>query len=144
MKIVSKKFSTLIYALLSGLLGLIGYSCGDEESLMYGTPTGSYEIKGTVTDDEGNPVEGAKVTVGDVDSPKCFNLDSTITDSKGEYLLNGQITTFNEKYVRMGCTPKGEDLNSETGNIKLIFKGGDGSWYYGEAEARKDFQLKKK
>lgn len=42
-------------------LALLGFSCSDNGECMYGTPSGSFEVKGIVAHAGGNPVEGAEV-----------------------------------------------------------------------------------
>lgn len=125
--------------MLSGVLALLGYSCSDEKEDMYGTPVGTYEVKGTVSDAEGNPVSGAKVASGLVDSP--VNIDSTLTNSKGEYALKGVI--FPTNTLRMICTPSDKDMKADTANVELKFKGGDGSWNRGSAEVEHNFTVRK-
>ena len=49
-------------AWLSALgLSLLGYSCSNDAPVMYGTPTGTYEINGSVTTEDGKPVENASI-----------------------------------------------------------------------------------
>ena len=48
------------------ILGVLGFSaCGDDDPadtpVAYGTPTATYIYRGTVTDEEGNPIEGIDV-----------------------------------------------------------------------------------
>lgn len=59
-----KKLTTT--RVLSGLLALLGFSACSEEGgdnilPEYGTPTVDFQIKGQVTDVEGNPIEGIQV-----------------------------------------------------------------------------------
>jgi putative lipoprotein (rSAM/lipoprotein system) len=63
------KLQRLTHYLIATLLGLLGFSaCSDESNeedevlLMYGIPTAAYIVKGTVTDEAGNPIEGLHVT----------------------------------------------------------------------------------
>lgn len=70
------------------VLGFFGASCEKaleaEESeggmlLMYGSPTVEYTVKGVVTDEEGNPIKGIKVT------PVYNDSYSLTTSKKGEF-----------------------------------------------------------
>lgn len=65
MKYLKKKFlrPTGLLSLLLSLLGLGGCDPFVEPE-MYGTPTVYYSVRGTVTDEKGDPIEGIQVTVG--------------------------------------------------------------------------------
>lgn len=88
------KLQRLTRYLIATLLGLLGFSaCSDDEEdntpLMYGVPTADYIIKGTVTDEAGNPIEGLLVIPyfrqGTVDSSQ---YPTTTTDSDGAFKLD--------------------------------------------------------
>lgn len=82
---------------LSGLLALLGFSAcsdenGDEIRSEYGSPIVDYQVKGQVTDAEGNPIEGiqviAKPTYGvytDATNSSWKNADTTYTDAEGNF-----------------------------------------------------------
>lgn len=82
---------------LSGLLALLGFSaCSDENgggmTEEYGSPIVDYQVKGQVTDAEGNPIEGiqviAKPTYGvytDATNSSWKNADTTYTDAEGNF-----------------------------------------------------------
>ena len=63
---------------------------------MYGTPHADYQFSGTVTDESGSPVKGIKVSAKNVyrryDSTliETYGVDSTLTDSKGKYAVEGE------------------------------------------------------
>ncbi len=90
------KFLKWYNVVLTTLLGLLGFaSCSKEENMdaygppvMYGPgPQYNYEVKGVVTDEDGNPIEGIKAVIqkelGTMHIP--YSLDSTQTDAQGEY-----------------------------------------------------------
>ena len=63
------KLQRLTHYLIATLLGLLGFSaCSDDEDekdetlLMYGVPTADYIVKGTLTDEACNPIEGLHIT----------------------------------------------------------------------------------
>ena len=74
----------LIYAVLS-LLGL-ATACSKhddgEEVCMYGTPTATFSVKGHVTDEKGQPIEGILVCV-------CNN-SFTFTDAQRQFAFKRQ------------------------------------------------------
>lgn len=82
---------------LSGLLALLGFSaCSDENgggmSEEYGSPIVDYQVKGQVTDAEGNPIDGiqviAKPAYGvytDATNSSWKNADTTYTDAEGNF-----------------------------------------------------------
>ena len=67
------RFNRWYNAVLTTLLSMLGYSCSltNDEPDMYGSilmygvvnPDATYEVKGTVTDEGGTPVEGIKTAV---------------------------------------------------------------------------------
>ena len=49
-------------AVLAALLSMLGYGCSSsDEPVEYGTPHADYMIKGQVTDEAGNPIQGINV-----------------------------------------------------------------------------------
>ena len=55
-----------VEALLSGALALLGFTgCSDINDApdLYGTPSVDYRVLGTVTDEEGKPLEGIQVVM---------------------------------------------------------------------------------
>lgn len=85
---------------LTALLSVLGYACSssdedDRAVCMYGTPHADYQFSGTVTDESGSPVKGIKVSAKNVyrryDSTvvETYGVDSTLTDSKGKYAVEG-------------------------------------------------------
>lgn len=85
---------------LTALLSVLGYACSssDEDEMvviMYGTPHADYQFMGTVTDESGSPVSGIKVSAKNVyrlydgTVVETYGVDSTLTDSKGKYAVEG-------------------------------------------------------
>jgi len=76
--------------LLAALLSVLGFSSCDKLGITgggggtlceYGVPTATFKVMGHVTDEEGNAVEGIKVTVQDV----SLELWSGSSDASGNY-----------------------------------------------------------
>lgn len=94
------RFNRWYNAVLTALLTMLGYGCSstdDSEYIcMYGTPHADYQFSGTVTDESGSPVKGIKVSAKNVyrryDSTliETYGVDSTLTDSKGKYAVEGE------------------------------------------------------
>ena len=59
-----KRINQVIQGLLSTLLVLLGFSsCDKIGALEYGSPYVDFQVKGQVTDENGNPIEGICVTL---------------------------------------------------------------------------------
>ena len=76
-------FTAAVSRLCIAILAFLGYSCENNGGDMYGTPTGTWEIKGEVTDEEIEPVTDAtvKVTLPNV-SILSLNMVSRFLPSK--------------------------------------------------------------
>ena len=58
---------------------------------MYGTPTGDFEIKGSVTSEEGKAVADAEIRVTSPDAPsEIFSFMTVATDTEGQYIAKGE------------------------------------------------------
>lgn len=153
MKKIDAKISTMISRLCAFLLALMGFSCSslevDDEGemlLMYGCPTGSYEIKGMVSTDEGLPVRDAIIKVTYDRAPSnAFYLNSDTTDAKGYYTAEGRVVSSNMKIM---CLPPNDSLEPDSTTVELEYvkteNKDDSFWYIGHAEATVNFTLKKK
>ncbi len=111
---------------------------------MYGMPVGTFEIKGTVTDEENGKVSDAEIRVTFPDAPSgIYSLQETNTDSKGHYSINGHEYLPTMKIV---CIPENADLQPDSTIVKLDYKDSDkhNSWDRGHAEATVNFNLKTK
>lgn len=145
-------FTRIIGSMMTAVLAMLGFTSCEKEELMYGTPHGDFEISGMVTDEAGTPVDGVRVisrTIDvDEDSPDVENgylttygCDTTYTDSKGRYELDGQNTWLHEAMVVVQ-DPKGV-YESTYEVVKLEYSGDRHDWYMGEAKATANFRLKR-
>lgn len=138
-------------SLSSLLLGLLGFSsCDDNGSnlCMYGTPNGSFELKGTVTDEQGQPVDDAQVIIKEYNGyngtdEQFAAIDTIGTDENGDYSASGSV--FPGSPLRVVCQPGQSNLEADSVTVKPEFKGkkSDG-WYVGHAVIDRDFILKRK
>lgn len=142
MKKIEEKFLSAMSRVCMVFLTLLGFSCSDNGECMYGTPSGSFEAKGMVTHDGGNPVEGAeiRVTLPEVSSGE-YSLDSTNTDESGQYTIYGN--SEGSYALKVVCIPPG-DLQPDSTIIELKYKGKKDEWYKGKASFTADFKLKEK
>lgn len=97
-----------LHRLIVITLALLGFSsCGDDEeeypALMYGPLYSTFEVKGTITNSENNPINGAEVIskMGHwtENGVIFYPGNGTRTDQNGEYVL--EITKRPFDYVRI-------------------------------------------
>ena len=152
---MKKKWYRIANSSLSALLVLLGFEActgmenGGEE---YGTPTVDFHVVGQVTDAEGKPIEGIRVTTrGYYDFNNGTMEQTTYTDKEGRYAT---------KEVRSGWIDPGmkvvfEDVDGEANGglfaadsissdamAKEKVKKGDGNWYEGGYELTANAKLK--
>ena len=144
MKQIKKYFTVKWCALISALLGMLGYSaCGskDEEDdrmvCLYGQPHANFRVEGSVLNEEGSPIAGVKVYVRD------HYGDTTKTDRNGKYLFDAKNFAPYREFWVMAEDPSGV---YEADSLILMpkYEGGDGDWYSGSYSTTYDFTLKKK
>jgi len=146
MKRIFDRTSGMVASILSSIIAMLGFSaCGNEE-LMYGTPTGTFEVKGTVTDSDGSPMSGAYVIHrrgihGDQTAGYSLPGDTAVTGSNGSYILSGEAY---DQSIKLVCKPNNNEFEADSTNIPLRFTGGNGEWDKGHADAIQDFTLRKK
>ena len=152
------KLQRLTHYLIASLLGLLGFSaCSDDEDekdetlVMYGVPTADYIVKGTVTDEAGNPIEGLLVTpyfhYGSFDLSK---VPTTTTEKDGTFQLDTLAGMSIPPIVvaDQDGEANGGHFISDTLTMKeferIQLKDGHGAWYDGVIELKADIKLKKK
>lgn len=138
---LNSKFISRLCMLLLGLLGFA--SCSDEKEDMYGTPYGTFEVKGKVTDSQGNPVAGAVIRAARPESPSgIYSIATTVTGIEGSFVLIKKNETPYES-IKIVCLPKGNGLEADSTIVGLKYTGGNG-WDSGFASSEVDFKLKDK
>ena len=149
MRKIQMRAATMAARLCGIGLIILGLSACDNDGgviCMYGTPTGTFEVKGDVTSEEGKPVEAAKITVKTVYEQEEYNesIAETTTSKSGEYIVKKQRYESTPD-IRVVCTPpEDSDLKADSTDVHLDFKGGDGNWNIETATATADFRLRKK
>jgi len=162
------RFNRWYNAVLTTLLSMLGYSCSltnDEPDmygpiLMYGVvnPDATYEVKGTVTDEGGTPVEGIKTAVKFV-SPVVDGADgkrytSDINDSQSdasghyELLYSSEVENSHIKLIvedidgeANGGKFQNDTIDIDYSKAVQIKKGDENS--KGTFEISQDIKLKK-
>lgn len=154
---MKSSYSFRIFRWLSvTILGLLGFSaCGGDDPAeipsAYGTPTANYIYKGTVTDEEGNPIEGIDVVFhGIVES--TMNASLVVKTYEDGTFRTGYLNTSRTRvktidFVDRDGEANGGDFESQTLEVKDLDskKVTEGSgWYQGEFEVQANVQLEKK
>ena len=160
------RFNRWYNVILTALLSVLGYACSssdedDEVVCMYGTPHADYQFSGTVTDESGSPVKGIKVSAKNVyrryDSTvvETYGVDSTLTDSKGKYAVEGGAF-LGEHILKLivedidgelnGGAFKSDTIDIDFDSAKKIKEPDreDDSWSNGTFAITQDIKLKKK
>ena len=160
---MNRKVNNLFNAFTAGLLSLLGFSsCSNNDDneipCLYGSPISEYHFKGTVTDDQGAPIKGIKVVVERRDDLYAYRVDSTYTDSNGNYQTadKGSIdASYEVSKGRLYVNFEDVDGNENGGyfgvaraaineiDVKQTDKG-DGKWDRGKYEFTVDKKLLKK
>lgn len=152
---MKKKWYRIANSSLSALLVLLGFEActgmenGGEE---YGTPTVDFHVVGQVTDAEGKPIEGIRVTTrGYYDFNDGTMEQTTYTDKEGRYATKevksigidpGMKVVFEDVDGEANGGLFAADSISSGAMAKEKVKKGDGNWYEGGYELTANAKLK--
>ena len=152
---MKKKWYRIANSSLSALLVLLGFEActgiesGGEE---YGTPTVDFHVVGQVTDAEGKPIEGIRVTTrGYYDFNDGTMEQTTYTDKEGRYATKevksigidpGMKIVFEDVDGEANGGLFAADSVSSGAMAKEKVKKGDGNWYEGGYELTANAKLK--
>ena len=124
-------------SIIMWLLTLLGFgSCSGIRHIMddpsapeYGVPTADFRIMGTVSDQDGNPVKGARVAISPLGDSE-WARDTVYTDAKGEYAkdLEG-LELFRE--ILPDLQAKIEDIDGQD----------NGGYFLTKELTREDFEV---
>lgn len=151
MKKISSALSRYVSRLCAVCLAILGFSCSssedeDEPPCMYGTPLGTFEIKGTVSTENGEEVSNATIRVAEPErKSEEFSISTTATGNKGGYVTKEK--TFPYEKVKVVCLPDDKSLVADSVIIDLKYSrnsDNDNSWNVGHAKSTVDFTLRKK
>ena len=152
------RFNRWYNSILTALLSLLGYSCSSENSLpveMYGVPSADYQISGTVTNDNGQVVQGIKTSVKQISTyegkTQASCIDSVMTDANGHYDVSVHVFPMNKEIKLLVEDVDGDSngayqndtIDIDYNNAQKI-KEGDGTWDNGTFVIKQDIKLKKK
>ena len=140
--------------ILAGLLSLLGFSvtsCGATDE--YGSPYAEYELKGKVTDMNGDPIQGIEINYGgiynNVLSPSHISeiYKSPQTQKDGSYDIKFEDSPMGIVRIIAKDIDGPENGSFETDSIDVKieeFEGGK-SWFHGKAKVSiPDIKLKEK
>lgn len=159
MKQIKKYFTVKWCAMISALLGMLGFAaCGSkdddnnvatpnpnpddgehyiESPCLYGQPYAQFKVEGAVFNEEGLTVEGVKVYVRDNYG------DTTRTDQDGKFVFNTQDIWAEHEFWVMAEDPSGV-YAADSVSVIPRFESGNGDWFRGSYSTTHDFTLKKK
>ena len=129
------KLSSKIITIASSILGVTVAGCGGSEC-MYGTPNADYEIKGIVTDTENIPLEGIKVSVGDIYGNFDDNtpLPPTLyTSSNGKFEVKYKAFPFSGKKMKLRFSDDNGIYKTKYEEAAIKYTGKSNAWYHGKA-----------
>ncbi len=147
-------FSAIVSRLCAAGVTLLGFGCstdgpdyddcgcGDGFQLMYGTPTGSWKVHGSVKTQKGDNIDDStiRITRPDTDSGS-YSMYTTPTDAKGTYSVAG---CGSAKELKVVCIPADPTLDADSIVIPLKYKKKGDSYSLGHADATVNFKLKSK
>ena len=140
--------------ILAGLLSLLGFSvtsCGATDE--YGSPYAEYELKGKVSDLNGDPIQGIEINYGgiynNVLSPSYISeiYKSPQTQKDGSYDIKFEDSPMGIVRIIAKDIDGPENGSFETDSIDVKIEGFEGgkSWFHGKAEVNiPDIKLKEK
>ncbi len=138
----------LIVKICRGLLAAMGLTVVTGCPVMYGSPHCDLTVKGVVTDERENPIEGMQVKAVQV-MPKQsgveldeyeYELFNSRTDNAGKFEFGGTVTSFENPDVYVitediDGEENGGFFTPETLKVDIVkVKDGDGDWYFGAYE----------
>ena len=150
---MKKKWYRIANGALSALLVLLGFEACTEEGEEYGTPTVDFHVVGQVTNAEGEPIEGIRVTTrGYFNFHDGTTEQATYTDKDGHFATKEMRSISIDPMMRVVF----EDVDGEA-NGGMFAKDsvmadamtrtqvgkGDGHWYDGKYELRVNKKLRK-
>lgn len=140
-KIITKSLSILGFTL--PVMGCV--------PVMYGSPSATYEVKGKVLDNEGNPINGIKIVLqDDATDPNPYEIAESQSLENGDYKIRNTILPRSKLYLSVediDGTENGGEFEEQT--IELDFSkveatGDKGAWYEGTKSLEKHIVMQEK
>ena len=156
-----KKFRQMLMWMISSVITLLGFSgcgnIGEPQPDMYGSPYVDFEIKGKVTDEKGNAVKDALISMKGkfsenqnefhwvtpiYESPE-WQKYAIYSNDKGTYEIK-QSSPYS--IVRVICTPaETSGLAADSVELKITYnRDKNDSWYMVSYSGTVNFKLKEK
>ena len=145
--------------LLSCSMISLGFTSCDNETtddvypLEYGSPSVDYRVKGTVTDEAGNPIENIRVIIRNAwdNTPNPYMDDTVYTDKQGAFAnemnTTGGIGKQKVYFDDIDGEANGGTFQSDSTDLADMEstqgKEGSGNWYQGQYEFTVEKKLKK-
>lgn len=149
MKKTTTTVRRIMRSCLAGIVSLLGFtSClqddDNEPAVMYGTPGGTFEVKGSVTDPADRPAEADVILRILTKDGYAYTYpgDTVRTDAEGRYEISRSTAPYNR--FRVVCHPKDASLEADSLEVEARYENGSGAWNMGTAKVIADFRLKDK
>ncbi len=148
------KFTAIFGSMISAIIAMLGFSsCSESDEpfedipLMYGTPHAEFKFSGLVTDENGKPIDKARVIVrpyGYGDGHYILHqnaVDTVSTDVAGKY--KGELSCFPSQKIVLVCEDPRGAYQTDSVEVRPKYENGDHNWDFGVAKAEANFKLKK-
>ena len=140
MKIKYLKLKSWLLTMMGGLLGMTVTGC--IESCEYGCPEASYHLKGTVTNEQGQPIAGIGVLEKNewIDDSLQLTGYGDTTDKDGRYSLDfqyafpGEPLSVDVHDIDGAANGSYNDTVVTINTESVELTGGSGNWYEGEGD----------
>lgn len=145
MKRIRLRLLAQINVLIGSLLALLGCSTakrpavGDPIICLYGVPTATYKVSGTVSDTHGKPLEGMQVVVKGYKNQPI--TDTLPTDRKGRYAAD--YTGFPADTLNIVVHDPNGTYAADSVQVAVPWQEGASVFEQGEKTFKQDLQLKK-
>ena len=137
-----------VLGMVIGALGLTG--CmelgdgipGDGGAVaMYGCPMANFSAEGMVTNEQGEPIKGVKVTAGERQYMSEESMGKALTDELGQYHITIDAM-FPADSIWLYADDSTGVYAGDSARVKVEYEGnGDGMWNMGDGKAEADFRL---
>jgi putative lipoprotein (rSAM/lipoprotein system) len=119
--------------------------------LMYGSPSTTYEVKGKVLDNKGNPINGIKIALqDDATDPNPYQIAESQSLENGDYKIRNTISPQSKLYLSVedidGAENGGEfeEQTIELDFSKVEATGDKDAWYNGTKSIEKYIVMQEK
>lgn len=141
-----KKIITKSLSILGFTLPVVGCV-----PVMYGSPSTTYEVKGKVLDNEGNPINGIKIALqDDATDPNPYEIAESQSLENGDYKISNTTFPRSKLYLSVedidGAANGGEfeEQTIELDFSKVEATGDKGEWHYGTKSLEKQIVMQEK